>query len=163
MTAKSRNPFFIGAIGAAAIGLAALTGCGGSPDQGDGVANAMMSNGASVETIEDPDAVGAADNRSVAIPPTDAWLGRWTGPEGLFLDIQPAPDGKAGHYTVANRDSLDRQADYQGVADGATIRFVRDGKDLSIRPGTGAATGFKYLAAKQDCLIVVPNQEGYCR
>jgi hypothetical protein len=59
--------------------------------------------------------------------------------------------------------NLDRQGDYPGVAEGSTIRFVRDGKDLAIRPGKGDETGFKYLAGKQDCLIVVPGQEGYCR
>ena len=45
----------------------------------------------------------------------------------------------------------------------STIRFVRDGKDLAIRPGNGDETGFKYLAGKQDCLIVIAGQEGYCR
>ena len=41
--------------------------------------------------------------------------------------------------------------------------IVRDGKDVAIRPGTGDETGFKYLAGKQDCLILIPGQEGYCR
>ena len=43
------------------------------------------------------------------------------------------------------------------------IHFERDGKDLTIRPGTGAETGFKWLADKENCLIVVAGQEGYCR
>lgn len=91
-------------------------------------------------------------------------MGRgWTGPEGLFLDIQRSPDGKPGHYTIANKDDLDRQGNYSGFAEGTTIRFVRDGRDLSIRRGIGDETGFKHLAGKKDCLIVVPGQEGYCR
>lgn len=115
-----------------------------------------------VEAIAEPDAVGSAVNESANLP-TDEWVGRWNGPEGLFLDIQPSPDGRRGHYAIANQDNLDRQADYAGVAEGRTIRFMRDGKDLTIRPGTGAETGFKDLASRQDCLIVLPGREGYCR
>ena len=117
-----------------------------------------------VEAIDDTDS--RPGNLAAATPnavPTDQWLGRWTGPEGLFLDIQSSSDGKPGHYALTNQDTLDRQDDYQGIADGTTIRFVRDGEDRTIRPGTGAETGFKYLADKTDCLIVVPGKEGYCR
>jgi hypothetical protein len=120
-------------------------------------------NVATVETIEDSDAAPAANEAADARLPTDDWVGKWTGPEGLFLDIQPSPNGKPGHYALTNKDNLDRQGDYPGIAEGTTIRFVRDGKDLAIRPGTGEETGFKYLAGKSDCLIVVPGQEGYCR
>lgn len=142
-----------------------LAGCAKSADDGttaNGAANAMA-NGAVVETIDDADAVPATNQTADARLPTDDWVGRWNGPEGLYLDIQPASDGKAGHYALANKDNLDRQGDYSGIADGMTIRFVRDGKDLAITPGTGAETGFKYLAGKQDCLIVMKGQEGYCR
>lgn len=104
-----------------------------------------------------------ADGQGAQATPTDRWIGRWTGPEGLFLDIQPSPDGRKGHYAIANRDTLDREADYAGVADGETIRFTRDGKTLAVRAGSGAETGFKYLVGKSDCLIVVPGREGYCR
>lgn len=144
------------------LGVALLLGgCAKGVDN-----EAVVANNASVpvhaEAIEDTDSVAAPDNAGAALP-TDDWVGRWTGPEGLFLDIQPAPDGKPGHYALANKDNLDREATYSGLADGATIRFVRDGRDLAIRPGTGAETGFKYLADKQDCLIVKPGEEGYCR
>jgi hypothetical protein len=157
--------------GAATGSLAALlllAACGGAPDNSANSANAAATN--SVETIEDPDALGAAQNETArnetietAALPTDAWVGRWTGPEGLFLDIQPASNGKPGHYALTNKYTLDDQGDFPGTAEGMTIRFVRAGKDLAIRPGKGAETGFKYLADKQDCLIVVANQEGYCR
>ncbi|NWK95597.1 hypothetical protein DM806_07920 [Sphingobium lactosutens] len=149
----------IGLSGMAAMLL--LAGCAKSTEDGNAANNAAAPP-TTVENIEEPDAIGAAGNETAG-PPTDDWVGRWTGPEGLFLDIQPAPDGKPGHYAIANKDNLDRQADYNGVAEGSTIRFVRDGKDLAIRPGKGDETGFKYLAGKQDCLIVVPGQEGYCR
>ncbi|MDX3901199.1 MAG: hypothetical protein QHC40_11930 [Sphingobium sp.] len=159
MTARYRPRLRALGPSVAALLLAACEG----EDRGNGVEATNASGNMVVEAIEDPDSVNAAADRGAAMPPTDAWLGRWTGPEGLFLDIRPAPDGKAGHYLITNKDSLDRQADYQGVADGTTIRFVRDGADLTIRPGSGDATGFKYLAGKQECLIVIPGREGYCR
>ncbi|HUD91245.1 hypothetical protein [Sphingobium sp.] len=149
----------IGLSGIAALML--LGGCAKSTEDGNAANNGTAAV-TTVENIEEPDAVGAAGN-DVGGLPTDDWVGRWTGPEGLFLDIQPSPDGKPGHYAIANKDNLDRQADYDGVAEGSTIRFVRDGKDLAIRPGKGDETGFKYLAGKQDCLIIAPGQEGYCR
>lgn len=138
-----------------------LAGCAKTADN-EAVAN-NGANVAAVETIEDSDAASAPNQAADARLPTDDWVGKWTGPEGLFLDIQPSPDGKPGHYALTNKDNLDRQGDYPGVAEGTTIRFVRDGKDLAIRPGNGDETGFKYLAGKADCLIVVPGQEGYCR
>ncbi|WP_408021511.1 hypothetical protein [Sphingobium cupriresistens] len=137
-----------------------LAGCAKSDDN---VAVANSNAAAAVETIEDMDAVPANAQAADARLPTDDWVGRWIGPEGLFLDIQPSPDGKPGHYALTNKDNLDRQGDYSGIAEGATIRFVRDGKDMAIRPGDGDETGFKYLAGKQDCLIVIAGQEGYCR
>ncbi|MCI4589603.1 hypothetical protein MOK15_05805 [Sphingobium sp. BYY-5] len=146
------------------VGMAALlllAGCAKQADNGN-AANNAAAPAATVENIDDPDALGAADNKVAGLP-TDDWVGRWTGPEGLFLDIQPSPDGKPGHYAITNKDNLDRQGDYTGLADGSTIRFVREGKDLAIRPGKGDETGFKYLAGKQDCLVVVQGQEGYCR
>ncbi|WP_405053535.1 hypothetical protein [Sphingobium sp. WCS2017Hpa-17] len=142
-----------------------LAGCAKSADN-EAVAN-NATNVASVETFDESDAAPidnqAGNQGADARLPTDDWVGKWTGPEGLFLDIQPSPDGKPGHYALTNKDNLDRQGDYPGVAEGTTIRFVRDGKDLAIRPGNGDETGFKYLAGKTDCLIVVKGQEGYCR
>ncbi|WP_420145714.1 hypothetical protein [Sphingobium sp.] len=139
-----------------------LAGCGKNAEN-VAVANNSANGAAAVETFDESDAAPVGNDGVAARPVTDDWVGKWTGPEGLFLDIQPSPDGKPGHYALTNKDNLDRQGDYQGVANGATIRFVRDGKDLSIRPGRGDETGFKYLAGKTDCLIVLPGQEGYCR
>lgn len=137
----------------------ALTGCSKSTENVAG--NTIMQPG-SAETIEDVDALGNGAPEADRLP-TDDWVGRWTGPEGLFLDIQPSPDGKSGHYVITNQDTLDRKGSYNGLADGSTIRFVRDGQDLAIRPGSGGETGFKYLVEKDDCLIVIPGREGYCR
>ena len=152
------------ALSAVAIG-SLMGGCAKSVDnQAAGNEAVNETRPAIVEAVEEPDAVNAgAGAQADQGLPTDDWVGRWAGPEGLFLDIQPSPDGKRGHYAIANKDNLDRQGDYDGIAEGTTIRFVRDGKDRTIRPGTGDETGFKYLAGKKDCLIVVPGEEGYCR
>jgi hypothetical protein len=140
------------------VGLLAvllIAGCARSGEtQSAPAANGVEPSGSAAPTPEAPAAKSL---------PTDAWIGRWIGPEGLFLDIRPAKTDEAGRYAIVNKDNLDRQANYSGIADGMTIRFVRDGKDLSIRPGTGAYTGFKDLADKKDCLIVITGQEGYCR
>lgn len=163
MTFKSPTRFMGSASGWATLAaVLLLAGCGKGAENATNVTNSLT-NVATVEAIEDPDALRANDNVVGAPLPTDAWVGRWAGPEGLFLDIQPSPDGQPGHYAITNKDTLDRQADYQGVGEGTTIRFVREGKDRAIRTGSGKDTGFKYLADKTDCLIVIPNQEGYCR
>lgn len=151
---------FNGLIAPALFAALTFGGCAKSVDNQTAANNAA--DAPSIATIEEPDAVRGTSNETATMP-TDEWLGRWNGPEGLFLDIQPSPDGQPGHYALTNRDTLDREASYAGVAEGETIHFKRDGKDLAIRPGSGVETGFKYLADKKDCLIVVAGQEGYCR
>ncbi|WP_081803463.1 hypothetical protein [Halotalea alkalilenta] len=92
---------------------------------------------------------------------TQAWVGRWNGPEGIFLELFPS--GGPGQMRMTLKDNLDSQADYRVEIQGQTLRFLRHGVVETIRPGSGAETGFKWLADKQDCLIVVPGKEGYCR
>src|SRR5688572_30937562 len=53
---------------------------------------------------------------------TDAWLGRWMGPEGTFLLLE----GGNGRYEVTIQD-LDGPRVFQGMAAGARIEFERDG------------------------------------
>jgi hypothetical protein len=116
-----------------------------------------------------PEPAPAPSEAAPAVPGTPAaattstpatWEGRWNGPEGLFLDIAHR-DG--GTYELTLKDNLDTEAVYGAQAEGDVLRFTRAGIVQTIRSGTGAETGFKYLADKQDCLIVVANQEGYCR
>jgi len=90
----------------------------------------------------------------------DPWVGRWNGPEGLFLQID---DIGLGRYRLILKDNLDSQAEYAGVVQDDGLGFVRNGESLIIRQGVGAQTGFKWLDGKQDCLIVVEGREGYCR
>jgi hypothetical protein len=88
---------------------------------------------------------------------TDRWVGKWRGPEGTFLQIA----GGGGEYTITIRN-LDGPRTFDGFRSEDRIAFVRDGAAESIRAGSGAATGMKWLADKSDCLVVKPG-EGYCR
>lgn len=88
---------------------------------------------------------------------TEQWLGRWTGPEGTYLDIS----GTQADYrlTIANLDGPRR---FVGRAQGASIVFVRDGVVETLSASDGEATGMKWLLDKQNCLTV-RSGEGYCR
>lgn len=86
-----------------------------------------------------------------------AWVGRWQGPEGTYLDITGGPG--AYRVTISN---LDGPRTFDARAGSDTLVILRDGTTETLRPGKGADTGMKWLADKQDCLIVKPG-EGYCR
>ena len=88
-----------------------------------------------------------------------AWAGRWTGVEGMFLDVTPLGDGR---YGLEMQSDLDTRGTYEGREDERTIRFERGGEQLTLRRATGDETGLKWLAGKQDCLMVREG-EGYCR
>lgn len=105
---------------------------------------------------------GAAGNLAGA-EATAGWSGRWLGPEGLFLDIAPAKDKAPVAFDLRLKDTLDREESYIATLKDGALMFTRDGKVEQIRPGAGPETGFKYLADKQDCLIIQPGKEGYCR
>jgi hypothetical protein len=88
---------------------------------------------------------------------TDAWLGRWIGPEGTFLLLE----GGNGRYEVTIQN-LDGARVFQGRAAGARIEFERDGSAETLHATNGADTGMKWLADKTNCLTVRVG-EGYCR
>lgn len=90
-------------------------------------------------------------------PSTDAWVGRWIGPEGTYLEVAGA--GGLYEITVMN---LDGARTFVGSAQGERIVFERDGKTESVRATDGNGTGMKWLAGKTNCLTVRVG-EGYCR
>ena len=95
---------------------------------------------------------------------TDQWVGRWTGVEGLFLEISKDDFAGPGHYLLHMRYGLDADqiGTFEGQATAEGIRFNRgDGPQL-LRAGDGEATGMKWLLEKEDCLVVATG-EGYCR
>jgi len=87
----------------------------------------------------------------------DAWLGKWTGPEGTHLEILE----EGNQYKVAIRD-LDAVRTFDAVSIQSGLSFERDGITESITPGTGPDTGMKWLMDKSNCLVVKVG-EGYCR
>lgn len=95
---------------------------------------------------------------------TDQWIGKWTGVEGLVLNISKNESEGAGHYELQMQYGLDadQSGTFQGQATAEGISFNRKGEPHVLRAGNGEATGLKWLAEKQDCLIV-RSGEGYCR
>lgn len=139
-----------------------LAGCGKQP--ADQNAAAGSENGLAMDIEEVPANEGpstgstdlAIDEEGAA---TDAWVGKWTGPEGLVLAI--AKTAQAGRYDV--KVTLpDGTGSYTGTADGEVIRFTRGGAQEVIRRATGDQTGLKWLAGKQNCLMI-KQSEGFCR
>lgn len=96
-----------------------------------------------------------SDTSTSGVP--DRWLGRWQGPEGTFLEIAGTP----GAYRVTVQN-LDGPRSFDATAASGSVSFVRDGIKETVRAGTGAETGMKWLADKKDCLVVKAG-EGYCR
>lgn len=95
---------------------------------------------------------------------TDQWVGKWTGVEGLVLDISKNQPAGPGHYLLEMRYGLDadQSGTFEGQATEQGISFSREGDTHLLRAGDGETTGMKWLAEKQDCLIV-QSGEGYCR
>lgn len=87
----------------------------------------------------------------------DAWLGRWNGPEGTFLELKQ--DGPQYVVTIQN---LDGPKTYPAREVGNHLEFDRDNQVESIHASNGDATGMKWLADKKDCLTV-RRGEGFCR
>jgi len=88
---------------------------------------------------------------------TDAWIGKWIGPEGTFLEIS----GGRGSYRLIIQN-LDGPRTFEGKAKGDHIEFERDDKVESIRSTDGGGTGMKWLATKENCLVIKLG-EGFCR
>jgi hypothetical protein len=88
---------------------------------------------------------------------TDAWVGRWSGPEGTYLAIA----GADGAYEVTVKD-LDSVRTFPGFSAEGGIEFRRDGTTELLEHTNGDETGMKWLAGKTDCLTVKLG-EGYCR
>lgn len=89
-----------------------------------------------------------------------SYLGRWTGVEGMVLDVSAgdAPD----RFKLVMQYDLDHRQTAVATLNGNRLVFTRDGAVKALHPTDGKATGLKYLVNKTDCLTVAPG-EGYCR
>jgi hypothetical protein len=97
----------------------------------------------------------AAADAPAAVPA--AWLGKWNGPEGTWLEITAA----AASYTVTV-SNLDGPRSFPATAANGTLSFERDGVRESLHATDGAGTGMKWLAEKRNC-IAIKSGEGFCR
>jgi hypothetical protein len=96
--------------------------------------------------------------------PTDKWVGKWIGVEGLNLTIAKDDSIGRGHYVLTMKYGLDDDdsGTFKGQASEDGITFERPDGPQILSAGDGEATGLKWLADKKDCLIV-DTGEGYCR
>ena len=101
--------------------------------------------------------VAASSPGKTSAPIADQWLGKWSGPEGTFLQLA----GGNGKYEITVQN-LDGPRTFQGNAVGNQIEFERDGIKEPLRATNGAETGMKWLSEKSNCLTVRAG-EGYCR
>ena len=88
----------------------------------------------------------------------DALVGRWTGPEGTYLDVS-----KNGDKFKVELKSLDGSKTYDGTAKDGAIEFVRNGKTETVKTATGAETGMKGFEKETNCVVVTKGSEGFCR
>lgn len=142
-------------LGAALI----VTGCGGAKTPAENVAAAAADDGGLPPSNALPPPEMEVVPPSETSLPTDAWIGKWVGVEGLALDIEPG--SAAGKYALSVT-LLDGTSQYEGTGQDDAIMFTRAGKAETIRAVSGAETGLKYLADKQDCLMIKQG-EGFCR
>ena len=127
----------------------------------------LISGCAHDSTTAAPDATEPGTSTEQSAPHhqvTDQWVGRWTGVEGLFLDVSKDDSAGPGHYRLHMRYGLDADqiGTFEGQAAAEGIRFNREDGPQLLRAGDGEATGMKWLLEKEDCLIVRTG-EGYCR
>lgn len=96
--------------------------------------------------------------------PTDKWVGKWIGVEGLTLTIAKDDSIGRGHYVLTMKYGLDDddEGTFKGEASEDGIAFERPDGPQMLSAGDGEATGLKWLADKKDCLVV-DTGEGYCR
>ncbi|TKD50359.1 hypothetical protein [Sphingomonas baiyangensis] len=148
----------------------ALGACGSATTPAENAALAAENRaGLDGDVVELPAGEGEADDDgpaevpagNAAIAVADGWVGRWTGPEGLALDIA-ADEARPGRYDLTMQYTLDDRGEFTGTATPEGIAFTRRDGPQVLRASDGDGTGLKWLAGKQDCLRV-RDGEGYCR
>jgi hypothetical protein len=144
--------------------LAALGACG-TVEPTDSIPNATVDTSVIDAMANEASApINVGDEMITAVEPVDPaqWVGRWTGVEGLYLDIQPDPSRGNGAFMLEMQYTLDDTGTFPGDAVANGIRFTRPDGTFLLTATDGEATGLKYLLDKQECLTVTTG-EGYCR
>jgi hypothetical protein len=81
--------------------------------------------------------------------PADHWIGRWTTPEGRFLDL--TPQGENYRLVIG---ALDSMGVYAGYAEDSAIRFERNGQTEYVRSRRG-----EFRQDQENCLIIKKGEE----
>ena len=121
------------------------------------VALALLVTGCADRKSGSAQVIAASSPSNISAPVADQWLGKWSGPEGTFLQLA----GGNGKYEITIQN-LDGPRTFQGNAVGNQIEFERNGIKEPLRATNGAETGMKWLSEKSNCLTVRAG-EGYCR
>jgi hypothetical protein len=137
--------------------LLALAACSGPAPETRSDGNMTSAGAIDNSVLPDP---SPAANAAQAAAATVDYAGRWIGVEGMYLNVSRT--GAPGRYRLDMQWDLDNKDIFEGTARGDTIVFERGGRQQTLRPTNGDATGLKYLADKTKCLTVKPG-EGYCR
>jgi hypothetical protein len=127
----------------------------------DPAANTKTTTPASTPAAVQSPTVAASPSASPAAADkktSDSLIGRWTGPEGTYLDVSKNGD----KYKVEIKD-LDSAKTYDGTAKDGTIEFLRNGKTETVKTATGAETGMKGFEKETNCVVVTKGSEGFCR
>ena len=148
--------------------VTALAACSDRQPAADTSVPAEASTPAATTPVAPVPVADVADTNAMpATPPAPSetamleadYLGRWTGVEGMYLVVASRP---GGGVTLDMQWDLDHKGTFDGSVTAEGLRFMRkDVAEIAVH-ANGDNTGLKYLAGKQDCLLVKPG-EGYCR
>ena len=105
-----------------------------------------------------PAAVPAVSPAVTDANKVDTLVGRWTGPEGTYLDVS-----KNGDKFKVEIKNLDGSKTFEGSAKDGVIEFVRNGKTETVKTATGVETGMKGFEKETNCVVVTKGSEGFCR
>jgi hypothetical protein len=108
-----------------------------------------------VSPVTSPSASPAS---AAAVSKADSLAGRWSGPEGIYLNI--TKKGEKYSIEIAN---LDGPKTYEGTVKGDVIEFTRNGKKETIKTASGAETGMKGFEKETNCVVVTKGSEGFCK
>ena len=140
----------------------------GAPQAEDAPAPAASSELEAPPPMVSDDAVSGGDNTPAPADPSNpadsaqteaAYLGRWVGVEGMYLEVESKP---GGGVSLQMQWDLDNSGAFDGSVTAEGLRFMREGLAETAVHTDGNATGLKHLAGKTDCLTVKQG-EGYCR
>ncbi|WP_066798654.1 hypothetical protein [Sphingomonas soli] len=126
----------------------------------DGAGNVIANAGEALDLASSNVAEATGNAVAEATRGYDAWIGRWRGVEGMYLEISKGAG--PGQYRLEMAYTLDDEGSFDGVGTFDGIAFTRpDGKHV-LRASDGDAIGLKYLDGEKNCLMVKEG-EGYCR